>query len=139
MGRIRYRRAASLAALGLCGLSLTGAAVAFPAAAQKGVAHPGVAHPLDLRPPMTALPAQESSAGFPSFLHRQPLAGHEQLQLPQLGGEGPQPRSRVEEFAQRVHREGLSAARLWENKSALISLGLNQKGKPGIWIIQKTH
>ena len=37
----------------------------------------------------------------------------------------------------RLHREGLPMARLWENKSALLSLGLNKKGKPGLWTIQK--
>jgi hypothetical protein len=47
--------------------------------------------------------------------------------------------SPAENFANRVHREGLPAARLWENKSALVSLGLNQRGKPGLWLIQKTH
>ncbi len=45
--------------------------------------------------------------------------------------------SRAEEFAQHVRREGLPLARLWENKSALVSLGLNKKGKPGLWIVQK--
>jgi hypothetical protein len=43
----------------------------------------------------------------------------------------------MEELLRRVHREGLPVARLWENKSALVSLGLNQRGKPGLWIIQK--
>jgi hypothetical protein len=46
---------------------------------------------------------------------------------------------RAEAFAQRFHREGLPVARLWESHSALISLGLNQKGKPGLWLVQKTH
>ncbi len=45
----------------------------------------------------------------------------------------------AQEFARRVHREGLPVARLWESKSALVSIGLNQKGKPGLWLIQKTH
>jgi hypothetical protein len=45
----------------------------------------------------------------------------------------------AEEFARRVHREGLPVARLFESKSALVSLGLNQKGKPGLWLIQKTR
>jgi len=40
-------------------------------------------------------------------------------------------------FSRRVQREGLPFARLWENKSALVSIGLNQKGKPGLWLIQK--
>jgi hypothetical protein len=47
--------------------------------------------------------------------------------------------SGAEAFARRVHREGLPVARLWENHSALVSLGLNQKGKPGLWLVQKTH
>jgi hypothetical protein len=46
---------------------------------------------------------------------------------------------RFEDFARRVHREGLPVARLWENKSALVSLGLNQRGKPGLWLVQKVH
>jgi hypothetical protein len=47
--------------------------------------------------------------------------------------------SRAESFARRFHREGLPVARLWENHSALVSLGLNGKGKPGLWLVQKTH
>lgn len=47
--------------------------------------------------------------------------------------------SGVEAFARRFHREGLPLARLWENHSALVSLGLNQKGKPGLWLVQKTR
>jgi hypothetical protein len=47
--------------------------------------------------------------------------------------------SGTEAFARRFHREGLPVARLWENKSALVSLGLNHRGKPGLWLVQKTH
>lgn len=46
---------------------------------------------------------------------------------------------RFEELARRVHREGLPVARLWENQSSLVSLGLNQRGKPGLWIVHKVH
>jgi len=63
-------------------------------------------------------------------------------QLPSLGAElGPAPRqpSRIEELAVRVHREGLPVARLWQNKDALVHLGLSPRGKPGIWLIQKIH
>ena len=45
----------------------------------------------------------------------------------------------MEELVQRAHREGVPVARLWENKSALLHLGLNQRGKPGLWLIQKIH
>jgi hypothetical protein len=37
----------------------------------------------------------------------------------------------------RIRREGVPIARLWNSKSALLSLGLNEKGKPGLWLIQK--
>jgi len=30
-------------------------------------------------------------------------------------------------------------ARLFETKGALLHLGLNPKGKPGLWQVQKTH
>jgi hypothetical protein len=43
------------------------------------------------------------------------------------------------EMARRFHHEGLPVARLWENHSAFLSLGLSPKGKPGLWLIQKTH
>ncbi len=47
------------------------------------------------------------------------------------------PKSEPEAFVNRVQREGLPVARLWENKAALLSVGLNQKGQPGLWLIQK--
>jgi len=43
----------------------------------------------------------------------------------------------AEQIATRFRHEGLPIARLFESRSALISLGLNARGKPGIWLIQK--
>lgn len=136
MGKFRTRTWLLMLAMhGLCGLGSMNAAFASPPISQKGGRH------LDLRPATAVMGAEETPAIFPSALHRATLGTHEQIQLPGMGAEGPQKRipSRAEEFARRVHREGLPVARLWENKSALISLGLNPKGKPGLWIIQKVH
>jgi len=47
--------------------------------------------------------------------------------------------SQAEIFARRVHQEGLPIARLFESKSALLSIGLNKKGKPGLWFTHKIH
>jgi len=47
--------------------------------------------------------------------------------------------SQVEILALRIRREGLPIARLLESKSALLSIGLNQRGKPGLWVTQKVH
>lgn len=56
-----------------------------------------------------------------------------------LTGAGARPMSRIESYVRQVHREGLPLARLWENQSALVSLGLNPRGKPGLWLLQKTR
>ncbi len=96
---------------------------------------------LDLRLPATEMAvAEKAPATFPS-LHRRTLDGQEQMQVSGPTSESPPARipGRVEELALRFHREGLPIARLRENKSALVSLGLNQKGKPGLWIVQKTR
>ena len=45
----------------------------------------------------------------------------------------------AEILARRIHREGLPVGRLLETKSALLSIGLNQRGKPGLWLTQKIH
>jgi hypothetical protein len=49
------------------------------------------------------------------------------------------PMSPAKAIAVRAQHEGVPFARLWENKSALVSVGLNQKGHLGLWLIQKTH
>jgi len=45
----------------------------------------------------------------------------------------------VQDFVRRVQREGLPVARLFESKTALLHLGLNPKGKPGLWLVQKVR
>ena len=131
-----------LVVLGWCASGLTGAACAAPLIGSHS--HPA----LDLRPSPATLNAADAlsaankpSATFPSSRHRQTPGAQEDVRLPELGSQGSQlrARGRAEEFVQRAHREGLPLARLWENKSALVSLGLNQKGKPGLWVIQKIH
>jgi hypothetical protein len=83
---------------------------------------------------------------FPSAIHhldlgKADLGTDDRMHLPALGtGEQNfRTMSRAEIFARRIHREGLPVARLWESKSALLSIGLNQKGKPGLWLTQKVH
>jgi hypothetical protein len=83
---------------------------------------------------------------FPSAIHhldlgRADLGTDDRFQRPTLGTAEPSFRmmSQPEIIARRIHREGLPVARLWESKSAFLSIGLNQRGKPGLWLIQKVH
>jgi len=108
---------------------------------------------LDLRPSRDFPPATMHdtavalvSTPFPSAIHhldlgKADLGTDDRFQRPALGTAEPSFRmmSQPEIFARRVHREGLPVARLWESKSAFLSIGLNQRGKPGLWLIQKVH
>jgi hypothetical protein len=84
---------------------------------------------LDLRPPAnTELAASQTG---PEAANDYP-AGLSRLRLLRIATHG-------DTFVQRFGREGLPLARLWENHSALLSLGLSPRGKPGLWLLQKTH
>jgi hypothetical protein len=87
--------------------------------------------------------AIDSAAAFPSAslsAKRARIASASRVEddLPALGGGAAmRTMSRAQEMAQRVQREGLPVARLWESRSALLHLGLSPRGKPGLWLIQK--
>ena len=94
---------------------------------------------LDLRAPSHAVEVVERPSAFPSSTHPQLGASEQAIQLPQLGVAGAQSRPGIQQFVRQVRREGLPVARLFESKSALVHLGLSPKGKPGLWLVQKTH
>jgi hypothetical protein len=43
----------------------------------------------------------------------------------------------IEETVRQFHKEGLSIGRLWQSRSADLNIGLNPKGKPGVWFVKK--
>ena len=103
---------------------------------------------LDLRAPLNfkSRAATTDTTSFPSYHRANTNRTNDDVVRPRLeddfrslGDEAPamRPMSRPEQLARRFHREGLPVARLFESRSALVSLGLNQRGKPGIWLIQK--
>jgi hypothetical protein len=98
---------------------------------------------LDLRAPTDlpayTKPADAASAPMPFPARRTAMSLHDDERTA-LGPDEPQVKvsGGMQEFARRFHREGLPVARLWESHSALVSLGLNQRGKPGLWLVQKT-
>jgi hypothetical protein len=99
---------------------------------------------LDLRPPSHAVDAgnitEKAPHAFPSMLRRQNASQEqEQVEAPALGSDGMRSRPAIQDFVRKVHREGLPVARLFETKSALVHLGLSPRGKPGLWLVQKTH
>jgi hypothetical protein len=97
---------------------------------------------LDLRAPSHAVDAgnvaEKLPSTFPSMAHRQ-SQNPAQQQVELSTSEGMHARPAIQDFVRKVHREGLPVARLFETKSALVHLGLNPRGKPGLWLVQKTH
>ena len=87
-----------------------------------------------------------ASASFPSAIHPAaeatgnlgPAEGNRFAEL-RTGELHFQMMSQSQILVRRIHREGLPVARLWDSKSALVSIGLNQRGKPGLWLTQKIH
>ena len=47
--------------------------------------------------------------------------------------------SPLQTMAHNFRQEGLPLAKLFQNNESLVHLGLNPKGKPGLWIIHKLH
>jgi hypothetical protein len=144
MDRHSSQKQFRIAAAALCLVGCVGASYAAP---PGSVANPGrgagVAQSsttrlhLDLTPP--ALDSLKSALNTQSM--KPHALGLEERNGLALGADAWQdkPSARMADLVRRVHREGLPVARLWENHSALLSLGLNQRGKPGLWIIQKTR
>jgi hypothetical protein len=142
MGK-RLERHGLTAALGVGALFIFSAALAAPPPSRQVSPHAqgqpqSLGQRLDLRAPSPA-PNVAENTSFPSMSRRHSLGSQEQVQLPALGADGMRSHASVQDFVQRVHREGLPVARLFESKSALVHLGLNPKGKPGLWLVQKTH
>jgi hypothetical protein len=94
---------------------------------------------LDLSAPshLPELANNATDRSFPS--RRQTVGPQEAVKQPAVGAANARARPTIQEFVRRAHQEGLPVARLFEGKSALVHLGLSPKGKPGLWLVQKTH
>lgn len=131
---------------GLCGLCLAGAAMAGTSSSRAGITNRDPAElyasRLDLRAPVhlsTASLTNSSSREFPSKRRALSNDDHDD-RLPVLGAANePAERNtgRIETLVRRARREGIPIIRLWDGRAAFVSLGLNQRGVPGLWLIQK--
>ena len=152
-----------VAAGAICGFCLLNSAGANPPLAReksvlsavdsaRSLSVPGM-HPenastahLDLRPPANypaAIRAADTrelaSAPSPSPIGSLDSGKNERILSPAFSIDETNFRmmSKPAIFVDRVRREGLPFARLWESRSALLSIGLSPKGKPGLWLTQK--
>jgi hypothetical protein len=157
MNKELTNRLTCLMASGLCGVGWLSSAIASPPVALASRPFVHQEHPLakllDLRPPGDSSPSTThggnrtlDSESFPSAMHHVDVSNENPGASDRLQSSGLhntdlnfRGMSDAETLVRRIHREGLPIARLWDSKSALLSIGLNQRGKPGIWLTQKVH
>ncbi len=100
---------------------------------------------LDLSAPTHLIESSAKTTAVSAMGHQESMGRQQSAASPQqdrfanLGLGSLQTHPSIEERVREFHRDGLPVARLWETKSALLHVGLNQKGKPGLWIVQKMH
>jgi hypothetical protein len=148
----RLQTQVPMAFAGAAALCIVNSALATPPQVRQGQPHPQnqtqplgrhldlrVGPHLDLRAPVSAVDAAEKSSAFPSMSHIHRLGSQEPVQPPAPGLDTMRSRLGVQDFVRRVQHEGLPVARLFESKTALLHLGLNPKGKPGLWLVQKVR
>jgi hypothetical protein len=125
------------AAAGLAGLFFLNPASAAPPSGRQPQVQ---GRQLDLSAPAHGIENSIKVPAVSSMSRQQTAASPEQERFAnlRLGSVATQPPS-MEERVRLARRDGLPVARLWESKSALLHLGFNQKGKPGLWIMQKTR
>jgi hypothetical protein len=136
MGKTVKNQVLMAAAAGLAGLFLLNSASAAPPSGRQPQFQ---GRQLDLSAPAHVIETSFKVPAVSSMSHQQTVASPEQERFAnlRLGSIATQPS--MEERLRLARRDGLPVARLWESKSALLHLGFNQKGKPGLWIMQKTR
>jgi len=110
---------------------------------------------LDLRPPSQISGGDESAAAFPDSAQRRSMAARTAAYRESGGaasgawawraaaadssaGSG-HIMSPMQTLAHNFRQQGLPVARLFETKDSLVHLGLDKRGKPGLWILHKLH
>jgi len=135
------------AIFGICEIAALNAAYAQPPM-QKAAAALGRSSPkgqertlprLDLRLPSEAPasdPGHAATSNHRLFAGESPFRsdGHTASQAPSGHIMSP-----MESMVHNFHQEGLPIARLFQNNNSLVHVGLNPKGKPGLWVVHKLH
>jgi hypothetical protein len=96
---------------------------------------------LDLRPP-SALQANEQAVAADAPEGGRRLFNGESLFRSNARDPAETPghiMSPMQNLAHNFRQEGLPIAKLFQNSSSLVSVGLNPKGKPGLWVVHKVH
>jgi hypothetical protein len=153
MGTVRKQRIALIAVIGLCKLFVVHDALAgqplekVGAAMTQSNANRPAPRPqqlpsghLDLRPPAGIVAGSDTMGTFATAARSKLTTGvpPRTYVAPTAAASG-HIMSPLETMAHNFHQEGLPMARLFENRDSLVHLGLNQKGKPGLWIVHKLH
>ena len=100
---------------------------------------------LDLRPPANAMESNQGVAAslaapgrYRLFSGQLPWKSDARAFSPPVS-QNEHIMSPMETLTHNFQHEGLPVAKLFQSNQSLVHLGLNPKGKPGLWIIHKLH
>jgi hypothetical protein len=109
-------------------------------------AAPPISARLDLRPPVEvhtrdAAAPTPAAAEFFAGNHRRLADDSATRYDPHVvpSAESTHIMSPLQNLAHNFRQEGLPVAKLFQSNDALLHLGLNPKGKPGLWLVHKLH
>lgn len=96
---------------------------------------PDVRHPPAISARTAALGSGIAPRLEQAWIGSADFGGTDMSERSRLAGSGtiPEMSSPMDRLIARTRREGLPIARLWESDSALLSVGFNRHGKPGVW------
>jgi hypothetical protein len=146
MGRLAQKGILLAGLISICELTALQAALAEPpllkgsAVLSHGSKAPEREAPhLDLRAPSqnsasTEAPTSTAQGGHRLFESNGPFRAEQSDSARQGHINSP-----LQNVVHNFQREGLPIARLFQNDNSLVHLGLNPKGKPGLWIVHKLH
>jgi hypothetical protein len=146
MGRVLQKSVLFAGLVSICELTALHAALAEPPLQKvtAALSHPANAPErnapsLDLRAP-AQLPPTDQVLAAASGNHR--LFGREALfhaDTPANAEQSGHIMSPLQNMAHNYQKEGLPIAKLFQSDNSLVHVGLNPKGKPGLWFVHKLH
>jgi hypothetical protein len=107
--------------------------------AASATAARSIAGRLDLRPPVEAQMSNEEVAAIP--LNARFSTGNHRFSADESASSAGSTHimSPLQTLAHNFRQEGLPIAKLFQSNQSLLHLGLNPRGKPGLWLVHKLH
>jgi hypothetical protein len=94
---------------------------------------------LDLRAPSQTLSAEQAPTATAASNSHHFFGGESPFRSEADPAQAGHIMSPLQNVAHNFRQEGLPIAKLFQSNTSLVHIGLNPKGKPGLWVMHKVH